>query len=144
MDEHSKKMNKELEDTKKNKIELKNTIIEIKNTLKGINSRSEDTEEWISGNHWSWTEKRTKRNEDSLRDFWDNIKHTNICIIGIPEGEERQKGAENIFEDIRAENFHNLGKERHPGPGSTESPNQDQPKEDHNKTHCNQNGENER
>ena len=51
MDEHSKKMNKELEDTKKNKIELKNTIIEIKNTLKGINSRSEDTEEWISGNH---------------------------------------------------------------------------------------------
>ena len=27
-----------------------------------------------------------KRNEDSLRDLWDNIKHTNICIIGVPEG----------------------------------------------------------
>ena len=34
-------------------------------------------------------EKRKKRNEDSLRVFWDNIKHTNIHIIGVPEGEER-------------------------------------------------------
>ena len=34
-----------------------------------------------------------KRN-DSLRDLWDNIKHTNIHIIGVPEGEERQKGLE--------------------------------------------------
>ena len=32
-----------------------------------------------------------KRNEDSLRDTWDNIKHTNIHIIGVPEGEEREK-----------------------------------------------------
>ena len=38
-----------------------------------------------------------KKNEDSLRDLWDNIKHTNIHIIGIPEGEEREKGEENIF-----------------------------------------------
>ena len=36
-------------------------------------------------------EKRTKRNEDSLQDLWDNIKHTNIHIIGVPEGEERRK-----------------------------------------------------
>ena len=36
-------------------------------------------------------EKRMKRNEDSLRDFWDNIKPNNICIIGVPEGEERRK-----------------------------------------------------
>ena len=27
-----------------------------------------------------------KKNEDSLRDLWDNIKHVNLCIIGIPEG----------------------------------------------------------
>ena len=38
------------------------------------------------------TEKRTKRNEDSLRNLWDNIKSTNIHIIGVPEGDERQKG----------------------------------------------------
>ena len=28
-----------------------------------------------------------KKNEDSLRDFWDNIKHTNLQIVGVPEGE---------------------------------------------------------
>ena len=39
-------------------------------------------------------EKRWKRNEDSLRELWDNVKHTNICIIGVPEGEEREKGTE--------------------------------------------------
>ena len=55
-------------------------------------------------------EKRMKRIEDSLRDPWD-IKYTNIRIIGIPEGEEREKGTEKIFEDIIAENFHNMGKE---------------------------------
>ena len=35
--------------------------------------------------------KRMKRTEDSLRDLWDNIKHTNIKIIGVPQGEEKKK-----------------------------------------------------
>ena len=39
-------------------------------------------------------EKRMERNEDSLRDLWDNIKCNNMCIIGIPEGEEREKRPE--------------------------------------------------
>ena len=30
-----------------------------------------------------------KGNEDSLRELWDNFKHTNIRIIGVPEGKER-------------------------------------------------------
>ena len=47
----------------------------------------------------------------SLRGHWDNIKHTNIHIIGIPEGEEREKGPEKIFDEIIAENFPNMGKE---------------------------------
>ena len=34
-------------------------------------------------------EKEMKRTEDSLRDLWDNIKHTNIPIIGVPEAEEK-------------------------------------------------------
>ena len=50
-----------------------------------------------------------KRNDDNLRDLWNNIKYTAICIIGV---EQRHKGAENIFENIIAENFHNLGKGR--------------------------------
>ena len=42
--------------------------------------------------------KRMERNEDSLRDLWDNIKHTNIHIIGVPEREERKKGHGQIYE----------------------------------------------
>ena len=49
--------------------------------------------------------KRVKRAEESLRDLWDNIKLTNIWIIGIPEEEEKTKGNEKIFEEIIVENF---------------------------------------
>ena len=52
-----------------------------------------------------------KRIENSLRDLWDNIKHTNIRIIGDPEEEEKKKGTEKILEKIIAENFPNMGKE---------------------------------
>ena len=52
-----------------------------------------------------------KRNEDSIRDLWGNIKRKNIRIIGLPEGEEREKGPEKIFEEIIVENFPNMGKE---------------------------------
>ena len=56
-------------------------------------------------------EKRMKRSVDSLRDLWDNIKRTNIRIIGIPDEEEKTKGTEKIFEEIIVENFPNMGKE---------------------------------
>ena len=56
-------------------------------------------------------EKRMKRIEDSLRDIWDNIKHMNNRIIGVPEEEEKKKGSEKIFEEIIVENFLNMGKE---------------------------------
>ena len=87
--------------------------------LGGINSRITE-EEWINDLEDRMveitateqnTEKRMKRNEDSLRDLWKNIKCTNIHIIGVPEGEEREKGPEKIFEEIIAENFRNMGKE---------------------------------
>ena len=41
--------------------------------------------------------KRMKGTEDSLRDLWDNIKFTNIWIIGVPEEEEKKKGYEKFF-----------------------------------------------
>ena len=52
-----------------------------------------------------------QRNEDSLRDLWDTIKHTNIHIIGVPEGEEREKGHKKIFEEVIVKNFPNMVKE---------------------------------
>ena len=51
-----------------------------------------------------------KRTEDSLRDLWDNIIHTNIQIIGIPEEEEKKKGYEKIFEEIIVGKFPNMEK----------------------------------
>ena len=55
--------------------------------------------------------KRMKRTEDNLRDLWDNIKHTNIQIIGVPEEEEKKKGYEKIFEEIVVENYPSMEKE---------------------------------
>ena len=52
-----------------------------------------------------------KKIEDTLRDLWDNIKHINMRIIGVPEEEEKKKGTEKIFEEIIVENFPNMGKE---------------------------------
>ena len=49
--------------------------------------------------------------EDSLRDLWNNIKCTNIQIIGVPQEEEKNKRYEKIFEEIMVENFLNMGKE---------------------------------
>ena len=54
--------------------------------------------------------KRVKRIEDSLRDIWDNIKRTNIRIIGVPEKEEEKEDTEKMFEEIIVENFPNVGK----------------------------------
>ena len=68
------------------------------NTLEGINSRITEAEEWISDLEERMVEiiaikqnieKRMRRNADSLRDLWDNIKCTNIHIIGVPDEEKR-------------------------------------------------------
>ena len=112
--------NKDLEELKNKQTEMNNTIIEMKNALEGINSRITEAEERISDLEdrtveFTATEqnkeKRMKRNEDSLRDLWDNIKRNNIRIIGVAEGEEREKGPKKIFEEIIVKNFPNMGKE---------------------------------
>ena len=56
-------------------------------------------------------EKIIKRNEDNLRNLWDNVKHPNIRIIGVPEEEDKKKGHEKILKQIIAENFPKMGKE---------------------------------
>ena len=111
--------NKHLEKLKNKQTEVNNVITEMKNILEGINSRINEAEEQTSelednrGNHCcrQIKEKRMKRNEDSLRDLWDNIKCTNIHIIGVPEGEQRQKGPEKISEEIIVKSFLKMGKE---------------------------------
>ena len=83
-------------------------------------------------------EKRMKSIEDSLRDFWDNIKCTSFRIIGVPEEEEKKKGTEKIFEEIIVENFPNTGKETVNQVQEVQSPIQDKSMEEHVKTHINQ------
>ena len=58
-------------------------------------------------------------------------------MIGIPGGEEKEQGIENWFEKIMTENFPSLVKEKVMRIQSTESPNQDELKEAHSKTHHN-------
>ena len=55
--------------------------------------------------------KRMKRMENRLRDLWDNTKHTNIWIIGVPEEDEKKKGYKKIFKEIIVDNFPNMKKE---------------------------------
>ena len=55
-------------------------------------------------------EKRIKRNEDNLRDLWDNDKRPNIRIIGVPEEEDKKKGHEKVLEEITVENFPKMGR----------------------------------
>ena len=111
--------NKGIEDLKIQQAEMINTIAEIKNSLEGNNSIIQEAEEqksmWKTDVEITYVvqnkEKRLKRIEDSLKELWDNVKHPKIRIIGVPEGEERDKGPEKIFEEIIAENFPNMGKE---------------------------------
>ena len=52
-----------------------------------------------------------KKNEERFRNLQDIFKHSNIRIIGVPEGEEEEQKIENLFEQIMKENFPNLSKE---------------------------------
>ena len=106
--EQNEKLNKEIGIIKKNRteiLELRNSMNKIQNAIEIIYSRLDQTEDRISepeGRNFEMTqseekEKRTKKSKSSLSDVWDIVKRTNIRIIGIPEGEEREKGAESLF-----------------------------------------------
>ena len=82
--------------------ELKNKHTEINNTLEGINSNIADAEKQRSvledriveitatkENIEKRMKKQQQKNEDSLRDLWDNIKHIIIHIIGDPQGKRK-------------------------------------------------------
>ena len=58
-------------------------------------------------------ETRIQKNEERHRNLQDIFKHSNIRIIGGPEGEEEDQEIENLFEHIMKENFSNLAKEIH-------------------------------
>ena len=92
--------NKDLEEIKKSQSIINNATNEIKNTLEGTNCRITEAEDRISEEEdrileinaaQRKKEKRLKRDEDNLRDLWDNVKHPKIQIIGGQEEEEKRK-----------------------------------------------------
>ena len=81
--------NKDIEDLRNKQTEMNNTITDMKTKLEGINSRITEAEERISDLEDRMVEftaaeqnkeKRMKRNEDSLRDLWENIKCTTFTL----------------------------------------------------------------
>ena len=126
---------------------MNNAINEIKNTLEGTNSRITEAEDRITevedrmveiNEAERKKEKRIKRNEDNLRNLWDNVKCQNIRIIGVPEEEDKKKDHEKILEEIIVENFPKMGKEIATQVRETQSPKQDKPKAKHLKTNIDQ------
>ena len=55
-------------------------------------------------------ETRMQTNKERLRSLWGKFKHSNMQMIGVPEGEEEEQEIENLFEKIMKENFSNLAK----------------------------------
>ena len=118
-----------------------------KKNIQGTNSEGKETRTQI--NNLEQKEKinmqleqnketRIQKNDERLRNHWDNFKCSNIWIIGVPEGEEEEQDIENLFEKIMKENFPNLEKEiDFSSPGSSESPKEIGPKEEHTETHYN-------
>ena len=97
--------NMDLEEIKECQSIMNNVITEIKSTLEGTNSRITDAEDRITGvqdrmveiNEAERKKKKIKRNEDNLRDLWDNVKHPNIRLVGVPEEEDKKEDHEKIL-----------------------------------------------
>ena len=97
---------------------MKDTQNEIKQNIQGTNSDRKETrtqsndleqKEKINIHPEQNEEKRIQTSEESLTNLWDSLKHTNVQIIGVPEGEEQQE-IKNLFEQILKKNFPNLGR----------------------------------
>ena len=93
---------------------------EIQENIQGTNSDRKETrplincldqKEEINIQLEQNEEKRNQKNEEKLRNLWDNFKRPNIQIIGVPEGEEQEQEIENLFEQIMKGNFPKLAKE---------------------------------
>ncbi|KAK1340128.1 hypothetical protein QTO34_018692 [Cnephaeus nilssonii] len=106
-------------DMKKDQLEIKHTLTEIKNNIQRSNSRLEDRKNQVKELKYKEAKntqpekqkaKRIQKYEDSVRSLWDNFKHTNIRLMGVPE-EEREQDTENLFEEIMTKNFPHLVKE---------------------------------
>uniref|UniRef100_U3KMN3 L1 transposable element RRM domain-containing protein n=1 Tax=Oryctolagus cuniculus TaxID=9986 RepID=U3KMN3_RABIT len=106
---------------KRNQNEMKSSIDQMTNTLESLKNRMGEAEERISDLEDREQERiqSNQRKEEEIRNLknivgnlQDTIKKTNIRVLGVPEGMEREKGLEGLFSEILAENFPGLEKDR--------------------------------
>ena len=99
---------------------MKPMLRETKENVQGTNSDAKETGAQMNGVDQKEErniqpekneETRIRKNEERLRNLQDILKHSNIQIIGVPEGEEEEQKIENLFEQIMKENFPHLAKE---------------------------------
>ena len=104
-----KELSEDLSSIKKIQSEMKDTPVEMKKNLQGNNSRVDEAENQINdleckeakkNQSEQQEEKRIQKNEYSICSLWDNFKHSNIRISGVPEGEEKEREIGNLFEKI--------------------------------------------
>ena len=124
---------------------MKDTQSEIKQNIQGTNSDRKETmtqindleqKEEINIQPDQNEERRIQKSEERLTNLWDNQKRSNIRITGVPEGEQQQQEIENLFEHKKGK-FPQSGEENRllGSPGSSESPKEVGPKEEHTKAH---------
>ena len=100
-----KELGEDLDSIKKIQSEMKDTLTEIKNNLQGNNSRADEAENQINdlehkeakNNQSHYEEERIQKNKGNISSLLD-FKRSNIYIIGVPEGEEREQEIGNLFE----------------------------------------------
>ena len=127
------------------KIEEK--VKNMQSKIKGTNSERKETgtqinnleqKEEINIQPKQNKETRIQKNEERLRNLLDNFKHSNIRIIGVPEGEEEEQEIENLFEKLMKQNFPNLAKKiDFQEVQESQSPKEVEPKGAHTKAHHN-------
>ena len=122
---------------------MKAMLSEIKENVQGTNSDVKETGTQINSVDQKEErniqpeqneETRIQKNEERLRNLHDIFKRSQICIIGVPEGEEEYQEIEKIMK----ENFPNLAKEiDFQEIQEAQSPKEVEPKEEHTKAHHN-------
>ena len=90
---------KDMKTIKTNQSEMKDTMTEMKNNLQGINSGVDDTKNQTSKiSNFKYKKVKNTQSEQQVEKeskiikivFWDNFRHTNLHIMGVPEGEKKQ------------------------------------------------------
>ena len=102
---------------------MKDSLTKLKNNLQEINSTVDEVESMIwnikpkNKQSEQQEEKRIQKNQGSVSSLWDNFKHSNIHIIGVPEGEDKEQEIGNLFEKnnyLKKSLFEKNNERKHP------------------------------